>query len=351
MKNLTLKDIAEKAGVSTGTVSRILTRAASGITISGKTRRKVLKLVEELGYHPDIYARSLRTRRTYTVGVIIEDIEDPYFGPIIGGIEEVLIPQDYHFLITDAKDSGERESVCVDYFLSRRVEGIIFAGSPAGHSDEPIRKVVKRALPGVLLNRESRLHLPYVAGDDQRGGYLATKHLLKLGHKRIAFLSGPPAKLDSQNRLKGYSKALKECRIHFDERLVEGANHTLRSGCQAMKRLLRRCPEVTACFAYNDLLALGAIEALREERRRIPEDFSIVGFDDIPFAQYSNPRLTTVRQPVRELGRKSAEVLLEILSASKKKSLKTIMLEPELIIRKTTKSVKQPKNNRKQYTR
>lgn len=348
MNNLTLKDIAEEAGVSAGTVSRILRKAPSSITISEKTRRKVLQLVEELGYHPDIYARSLRTRRTYTIGVIIEDIGDPYFGPVIGGIEEVLIPQDYHFLITDARDSGERESVCVDYFLSRRVEGIIFAGSPAGHSDQPIKKVVKRDLLGVLLNRESKLHLPCVAVDDKKGGYLATRHLLGLGHERIAFLSGPPDKLDSQNRLKGYRKALKEYRVAFEERLVERGNHTLRSGYEAMKKLLRRCPEVTACFAYNDLLALGAIEALREEGRLIPEDFSIVGFDDIVFAQYSNPRLTTVRQPVRELGRRSAEVLLEILSARKKKSARRIILEPELVIRKSTKSVKQLRNNKKQ---
>ena len=337
MKTLTLKNIAKKVGVSTSTVSRVLNGTPSRIPVSEKTKRKVHKLVKELDYHPDVYARSLRSRKSYTVGVVIEDVEDPYFGPVIRAIEETLIPRDYHFLVTNARNEGKRELVCVDYLLSRLVEGIIFAGTPEGYNDEAIKKVTKKGIPCVLLKRKSGMRLPSITINNENGGYIATQHLLKLGHQRIAFLSGPAHKSDSQNRLKGYKKALREFGIGSQEKLIEKGNHTPESGYKMMKRLLKKCPETTACFAYDDLVALGAMKAIQEEGKRIPEDFSIVGFDDNLPVQYPYPPLTTVRQPVREMGGRAVNLLLDSILSGGKKPAETVVFPLKLIIRQTTK--------------
>ena len=346
MKKVTLKDVAEKVGVSTAAVSQALTNSSSNILVSEKTREKILDVVKELNYSPNVYARSLRTQRTYIIGVVIANIESGHFGPIIGGIEEVVIPREYQFLITDAHGIAGREVACVNYFLSRQVEGIIFVGAPKDCSDKVVRKVMEERIPCATIERDSRICPPSVVINNESGGYLAAKYLLELGHRRVAFLSGPPNRVDCQDRLKGYKRALKEFGVDFKDFMIGkeimGKREKYTQGCgyDIMKALLRQYPEATACFCYNDLSAIGAMKALKDEGRKIPEDFSIVGFDDAVFAQYVDPPLTTICQPTRELGRKTATFLLEVLSGGDRKAAERIVLEPELIIRETVKENK-----------
>ncbi|MBI3991006.1 MAG: LacI family DNA-binding transcriptional regulator [Candidatus Omnitrophica bacterium] len=336
---ITLKDVSRKAQVSVGTVSRVLSRSKTAVPISERTRAKVLKIAEELNYHPNIFARGLRLRKSYTIGLIIADIEDPFYGPIIRGIEEILLLNGYHFLLSDAKNDGTRETFCCEDLLKRQVDGILISGVPANVKEKGMEILKQKQIPVVLIGRISRLNFPVVIVDNEKGGFYATEHLIKLGHRRIGFLSGPEEQPDCLKRLIGYKMALKRYDIKFEECLIAKANHTPETGYTVMKELLQSIPGLTACFAYNDLIAVGAMRAINEEGIKIPEDFSIIGYDDIRVAPYLEPPLTTIRQPLKEMGVKAASLILKLISSKKAKDTNAI-LEPELVIRKSTGMVK-----------
>ena len=339
----TLRSVSEKAHVSVATASRVLNGTRTIVPISEKTRRKVLEAADGLDYQPNIFAKCLRLKKSFTIGLVMSNIEDYFFGPIIRGIEKILQPNGYHFIIVDAEDSGEKELLCVEDLLKRRVDGVLVVGVPVvGCREEGEARLKEKGIPSVFVARQTNNNAPCVIVDNERGGFLATEHLILLGHRRIGFLSGPPLQPDGISRLAGYRKAFKKYGVPLRDDLIvamDDATPLPQTGYKAMMRKFsRKQTDMTACFAYNDLLAMGALTAMAAKKRNIPEDFSIVGFDDILTASYFVPPLTTVRQPLEEMGRKAASLLLDIISKQSNgdDAGRKIVLQPELMIRKTT---------------
>ncbi|MBI3991005.1 MAG: LacI family DNA-binding transcriptional regulator [Candidatus Omnitrophica bacterium] len=338
---VTLKEVAQKAKVSVSTASKVLSQSKTAIPISRETKEKVITAAKELKYHPNLFARSLRTGKTYTVGFIVADIEDPFFAPIISGVEHSLGSAGYHFLLSNAKDTSGEESFYLEYYRRKRVDGILLAGVTKAPVSDSILKAYQKETSIVLISRKTgNDNIPSVIVDNVEGGYKATKHLLKLGHRKILFLSGPPEKPDCQARLEGYKKALKEAGLPFRKEMLKIANHTPDKGYNVMKDILNQRKDITAAFAYNDYIAFGAIRAIKEMGMNIPKDFSIVGFDDILMASYVDPPLTTIRQPLKDMGKKAAELLLQRILSSKKSVFNDVVLNPDLIIRNSTGNAK-----------
>jgi len=343
MENRNLRAISKKANVSIATASRVLSGAKTVVKISEKTRKKVMEAAKELDYIPNVFAKSLRLRKSFTIGLVVSNIEDYFFGPIIRGVERNLKYKGYHLILADAEDDIEKETFCVHDLYGRMVDGILIAGIPAGYEKEKLPTNERKKVPLICIARQIDSHLPSVAIDNELGGFLATEHLIMLGHRRIGFLSGPPMLPDCQSRLAGYKSAFKKYGLKLDKNLimVKNTSPLPETGYKAMiEGFLNKSIKMTACFAYNDFMAMGAMKALLQKGRKIPENFSIVGFDDILPAAYSTPPLTTVRQPLEEIGRRATSMLLNIISKPDSDYVgEKLVLQPKLIVRGSTRKI------------
>jgi LacI family transcriptional regulator len=311
-----LKEIADVAGVSVATVSRVL--SGSSHPVSEQTRERVHRAADAFGFHhPNMLARALITRRSQTMAVIVHDISDPYFSEIVRGLEDTAHLHRYQLFISSSDRDPERELSYVRSFLSHRVDAIVFAGG--GFADDRYQ----RELDGLLLPfREGGAVVrlspdkegePFLSTDNHGGAEAMTRHLLDLGHRTIGFIEGPPAFPPSTERLEGYRSALRAAGIEPDDGLVGSGYFTENGGARAAAALLRSRPDVTALFAANDQMALGALRELKRRDLDVPGDVSLAGFDDIRIATYLHPSLTTVRVPMYELGREGFFVALRIL--------------------------------------
>lgn len=306
---VTLKMVADRAGVSPSTVSRILNGTA---VVSDDKREEVHKAIAELGFVPNPVARGLAGGRTLSIGVVAQVIDSPFYGAALGGIEEVLGPAGYSPLFMSGHWNAAEEGRCIDVLRARRVDGIIMLTGRVGDS---ALKSLARSLPVVVTGRNLKApNLCALNLDNVAGGRLATEHLIAQGHRRIAFIMGVPNHPDATERLKGYRAALEAAGLPFDPALVQQGQFSEESGLRATERLLDSGVPFTAIFAANDQMAFGAALALYRRSLRVPDDVSLVGFDDLASALYSIPPLTTVRQPVRELGRLAAQAMLELLA-------------------------------------
>ncbi len=335
---VTVFDVARLAGVSIATVSKVLNGMGSFVPISPKTREKVLSAARDLNYQPDFTAQSLRSRRTNTIGLVVANVRHPYYSEIIGGVEQALQEAGYVSILSSAEDNPEREKFCINLFQQKRVDGILLAGETDSLEDEAIFSLVEKNIPVVLVARELKDgRVPQVTLDNIHGGKLAVEHLLSLGHRRIACITGPPGKNDSERRLLGYKLALQQAGISFDSDLVIGGSGIIaEDGYRDMKRLLALATLPTAVFCYNDTKAFGALKAMQEAHVPVPGKISIVGFDDIEFCDYSSPPLTSIRQPRFDMGYKGGKILLHLLQNPETEIEKQIALEPTLIIRSST---------------
>ncbi|MGQ9631592.1 MAG: LacI family DNA-binding transcriptional regulator [bacterium] len=336
----TLKDIAERVGVSVTTVSRVINDVDSPIKIKQETRDKILRVARELNYKPNVFARYLKTKRSNIIGVVIQNIADPYFGEMIDGIEQVLNQHKYFFLLSTISNSLEKERSYLEKLRLSRADGIVIAGSMPQIADREIAQLVEDEIPVVLIGREfDDPRVPYVTMDNERGGFLAVEYLIELGHRDIGFILGPDYSGDAQQRLAGYKGALAQHGLQYDEGLTIKGGNDEESGYRSMNALLDRKKPLSAVCTFNDRTALGAMRAIRNRGLRVPEDISVVGFDDIPAAEYSEPPLTTIRQPVRELGRQGALLLIKCLERKRDEGLEgpcdRIVLPAELIVRKS----------------
>ena len=307
--SVTLEEIAQVADVSIATVSRVLTNSSH--PISAKTRRRIKKLAEEMGYKPNLAARSLRTDRTYTVGIIADDIVSPFVPPIIRGIQDVLTERDYLGLIVNANRNPELEEDAIKTLLSRPVDGIVFVESGHRVTTEVLEQSGKpyifvHRLFGTSINNS-------VIPDESYGAALAVKHLIRLGHRRIAHIQGPEGWYFAEKRLAAYRAVLESEGIVVDPDLIGAGDWELESGCEATRRFLALDVPPTAIFAANDMMALGAINAIENTGLRVPEDIAVVGYDNREIAWTVQPNLTTVNMPVYEMGRTAAELLLNQL--------------------------------------
>jgi LacI family transcriptional regulator len=328
---VTIEMVAQMAGVSLSTVSRILNGTA---VVSALKKQAVDNAIATLGFVPNPVARGLAGGRTFSIGVITQAIESPFYGTALRGVEEELVRAGYSPLFVSGRWNAAEEARCIDILRSRRVDGIIIITGRL--SDEALQDCASD-LPVVVTGRS--LQAPGLFSlhfDDFEGARLATHHLLTLGHRRIAFITGEVDHVDSTERLRGYRSTIEAAGITFDPALVMNGNFTEASGLMAVERLLESRQPFTAIFAANDQMAFGAALALYRRRLSVPDDISLVGFDDLPTAWYSIPPLTTVRQPVQELGRLAALSMLDLLRGTPPSAQ---MPSPQLVPRESTKQL------------
>jgi LacI family transcriptional regulator len=330
----TLKDVARRAGVHPGTASRALNVETRPL-VNGETARRVLAAADELGYRPNPIARGLKTSRSYTVGVLIPDLMNPLFPPIVRGIQDRLEEAGYTPLIANTDNDPDRERADFEAMRARQVDGVITATARRGEG--LVSELEDVSLPVVLVNR--RLEdggRASVVGNDRKGVGLAVEHLVGLGHRRIAHLAGPRELSTGSLRHQGFVDAMRSAGLEPDPELIlVGSAFVETEGERLCNELLERGAEVTAIVAGNDLMALGCYDAFAERGIDCPVEISVVGYNDMPFAAWFDPPLTTVRLPHYEIGARAAEMLLDQLGDAEAEPVH-VMLDPELVVRGST---------------
>jgi len=326
---LTIKQIAKLAGVSTATVSRVI-NSKSGVAM--KTQRKVKKIIRRYRYKPNSTARSLVTKRSNSIGLLLSDITNPAYAEIVNVIEREAMKSGYVVIFFSTGNDPKLQKCGIDFLREKQVDAMIFA-SVFLH-DPAVEKLTGEGFPFVLINRRLEHDIAdYVVMDDVLGGYKATEHLIKLGHRRIGMISGPISYSTGSERLEGYRKALHEHNIPVDRKLIKMGDFRKDSGYRAAKQFIRITPRPTAIFAANDYMAIGAFEAILDDGLRVPEDIAIVGHDDVEWASFGGIRLTTVRGDKLEMGKRAVQLLMKKLKHENTNNLCHIVLEPKLIIR------------------
>jgi LacI family transcriptional regulator len=327
---VTLKSVAAHVGLSAGTVSAVLNDAPSAKHIPKPTRERIIAAARKLDYRPNFFARSLRKRRTFTLGVIAYEIGDGYSSSIIAGIENAARQRDYFFVTGVHRHDREMFDRYSRLLLQRGAEGIITLDFNLAHS-LPVPAV---AIPGHIDNEG----VTNIVLDHHRAAELALQHLVELGHQKIAILRGHPESADSHHRWNAVQQVAREIGLRLDAELVMQIDSTESSpglGYPLGKRLVESKRPFTALFAYNDISAIGAIRAFQEAGLQVPRDVSVVGFDDIPGAAFHYPSLTTVRQPLRRMGEIAVETLVARIDGEKDWQ-REIAVQPEIVVREST---------------
>lgn len=327
---VTLKAVAEHVGLTSGTVSAVLNDSPSARSIPRETKDRIHAAAKELNYRPNFFARTLRNKRTYTIGVIAEEIGDSYGSMVISGIEAHLRKMDYFFLTVAHRHDQNLLSQYSELLLQRGVEGFITVDTTVLEAP---------SLPMVAVAGHQKIKgITNVVLDHVQAATLALNHLATLGHKRIAFMRGNPLSSDSTDRWRAICEVAQRMGVTIDPELtvqIDIDDPTPQLGYPFAKQLLARKKPFTALFAYNDISAIGAIRALQEQGFRVPQDVSVMGFDDIPGAAFNTPTLTTVRQPLARMGQVAAQTLLERI-AGRDDYPPEIAIEPELVVREST---------------
>lgn len=309
---VTIGMVAEEAGVSPSTVSRVLNGTAA---VNDTKKQAIDAAIARLGFVPNPMARGLAGGRTLSIGVITQALDSPFYGPAMRGIEDELLPAGYNALFVSGHWNAAAEARCIGVLQSRRVDGIIVVtGRLADQALVDLAQTQPVVITGRPLQSPGLYSLHF---DNFEGGRLATKHLLQLGHRRIAFISGEGEHPDATERLRGYRAALETAGIAYDPALVVPGDYLEVSGLLAVERLLQARQRFTAIFAANDQMALGAALGLQRHSLRVPDDVSVVGFDDLPASSYAIPPLSSVHQPAYELGRAAAAAMLQLLAGTK----------------------------------
>jgi len=329
----TLKSLASHLGLSMATVSLVLSNSPLAQSLSAETRRRVKEAARELNYRPNYFARGLMNKRSYLVGIVVPEIGQGYIAELLAGIERELSEDKYFYFVAshlwDAKLIQEVPSLLVE----RGAEGVVLVNTAL---DEPL------TVPTVTIGGDGgKLNAVNVQIDNARGALEALEHLASLGHRNIAFFKGHEHSADTERRWSAIQKAAKKLDIKIDPKLVVQLVKTSPDpssedeGAQAIRQLLERGADFTALFAFNDVSAIGAMQALRERKLKTPQQISVVGFDDVPAARYQAPPLTTVRQPLRDIGALAAKSLLELIEHPEN-ARREIFVRPELVVRGTT---------------
>lgn len=331
-QTVTLEMVAQMAGVSPSTVSRILNGTA---VVSELKKKSVDDAIAKLGFVPNPVARGLAGGRTLSIGVITQAIDSPFYSASLRGIEDALDPAGYSPLFVSAHWNAASEARCIEVLRSRRVDGIIVL---TGRLSDQALKATAKMLPVVVTGRTLKAAGLFALNfDNFSGGLLATQHLIELGHKNIAFIAGDPEHPDATERLRGYQKALETAGITYNSKLVASGDYSELSGQVAAGQLIEGKQKFTAIFAANDQMALGATLGLHQHGLQVPQDVSVVGFDDLPSSLYSVPPLSTINHPAYELGRLAATSMLELLSGTKPTAT---VPAPKLVIRESCRSLK-----------
>lgn len=352
-RRITLSDVARASGFSPSTVSLVLNEAPLSRYIPAKTKDKIKETAKRLGYRPDVFARSLRSQRSHTIGVLVIDLADPFCTLILQGIERKLLPTDYLPIVMDAHNQPQQLERYLEMMVERRVEGLITVANWLLFDITLLEDIDDRQIPTVVVGRD--LESPTVNSvlvDNEAGGYAALQHLYELGHRDIAFVRGPRRLADSRIRWKGVRRFAKEAGLHLNPTLIYdlpgtmGSNSGFEGGRRLTNGLIQSEKEFTAILAFDDLTAYGAIRALSETGRRVPDDCSVIGFDDIPAAALSTPGLTTIQQPMGEMGEYAAGYILKHLEQGGEQGSQPYgdshLMVPTLVARGSTVRRKKP---------
>ncbi|MCA0756599.1 LacI family transcriptional regulator [Paenibacillus sp. N4] len=337
MRQVTIYDIAKEAKVSVATVSRVLNDTAP---VKGATRARIEELIQKYNFQPNAMARSLLKKETGIIGVIVPDLTNPFFPEVFAGAEQEAQQEGHTFLLSNSIGDYTKESEYLSILREKRVDGIIFMGGRINLKqceDHLVQELVQHAsvIPTVLVNGGLRnTDLIRVATDEAAGTALAVRHLIGLGHKQIGFIGGESHMTTTSIKLRAFRKTLKDEGLEIREEWLLPDSFSIESGKRQMLKMLDMKERPTAVFCVNDYTAIGAIKAVAEAGLAVPDDMSIVGFDDIPLAHHFIPELTTVSQQAHELGRMAVKVLKTMMNKEKVKKLTT--LDPQLIVRQST---------------
>ena len=329
-KPITISDVAHQAGVSKQTVSRVINNRPD---VAPETRKKIKALIKAMGYEPDPIARSMKGN-THTIGCITPNLSDYNFSAIVQAAQAEARKNGY-FIITANAETDYDVPPLLKEMLNRRVDGLLVINPRDDNRHLHLKPLYETGYPIVYIkNTPAEDQVSAVCLDDEAGGYLATQYLLSLGHKSIVIILGRENEECTQKRLTGYMNALREADLETDQRLIIHGDWSAESGQNAIKKFLDYQVEFSAVFAQNDRMALGAISTLREVGYRIPDDVSVIGYDNLPLTAYYDPALTTIHQPFDKFGQIGVQLLLETIN-NPDISIKTIELDPSLIIRNT----------------
>ena len=327
----TIKDVAARAGVSFTTVSHVVNNTRP---VSSEVRVKVEAAIRELNFVPSAVARSLKARTTLTIGVVVPNITNPYFAELSRGIETYCERRGYSVILGNSDDEPEKQRKYLRVMIERRIDGLIVAS--AGDENTLAEALGNTSLPLVIADREvPGVQADLVEIDHEQGAYLAARHLLELGHRKIACISGPANMVVSEARVRGYRHALEEAGIETDACQVVASDYTSSGGYGAAVSLLDG-HRPSAIFATNDMMALGVLRAASERGIHVPRDLSVIGFDDIELSRYFYPALTTVGQSIVMLGERAAQTLLERVTKAFEGDARRLIIAPELKLREST---------------
>ncbi len=334
MQTPTLRDVADAAGVHPATASRALNPATRGL-VNADTARRVIKVAEGLGYRPNPIARGLKTAKSGTIGLVIPDLTNPLFPPIVRGIEDVLEPAGYSGLIVNTDNDLHREQAQIELLRSRQVEGLIIATALLEHP--LLDRLHLEGVPMVMVNRRPEgLDIPSITPDDAAGIELAVAHLAGLGHRRIAHLAGPSTTSTGMARSRAFRNAVRDRDLDSDPALVVTCDHwTEQAGAGALRALLDAGTDLTAVVAGNDLIALGCYDVFAERSIACPDEISVVGFNDMPFLDKLAPPLTTIAIPHHQIGAEAARLLLDAIAEPHRGS-RSVLLPLTLVTRGST---------------
>ena len=326
----TITDVARRAGVSVTTVSHVINGTRF---VSDELRLRVTAAMEELRYRPNYMARSLRSGETKIIGLVVPDNSNPFFAEISRVIEDVGFENGYSVILCNSDGDLNKEQAYINLLISKQVDGVIFIAS--GSKQDLLEELITNKIQVIVADRKIPQSMAdVVLVNNEQGGYIASGHLVALGHERIGCISGPSDLTPSADRVKGYERALSEANIPIQDELIVAGDLRYQGGEKAMQRLLELNTPPTAVFASNDMMAIGAMRAIHNAGLRIPEDVSLVGFDDIPLAAALFPALTTVSQPMTELAQLTAKRLIDRIQNSEENfNPQQYILETELIVR------------------
>lgn len=328
----TIHDVAKRAGVAPITVSRVINNSGY---FSDETRERVLKAVAELGYVPNLVARSLRSKRTNTLALILTDITNPFFTTLARGVEDAASDAGFTVIFCNTDESEAEEARYLQVLLQKQVDGFLLV--PAQSKAGAVETIRQHGEPVVVLDRRIPTNnVDIVRCDSEGGAYELTRLLVSLGHRQIAALSGPHGVSTAEDRVAGYRRALQETEIPVDEKMIFFGEFSQQGGYESTHQALSLYPRPTALFAANNFIAIGAMKALQDADLKVPKDISLVGFDDLPPAMISSPFFTVVSQPAYEMGRQATHLLLERLSGKSTENYKEIVFPAQMIVRRSS---------------
>ncbi len=327
-----IKDVAEKADVSTATVSRVLNNPH---TVKNETKKRVQKAIQEIDYQPNMLGRNLRRSSTRMVMILLENVSNPFYSRVIRGIEQIALENDYYIVICNNNSDPAQENTYLNLLRSKVLDGVIMMKPEL--SKKKLQELGSRFAVVQCCEYIDDLDIPFVSINNKKAAYSAVKHLLDQGHQNIGFISGGQNVPSAQQRKKGYKYALQESGITIKQKYIKNGTYGYKGGMEKTRELLSLKEKPTAIFAISDITAIGAIKTIREYNLKIPDEIAVVGFDNTSISRMYNPELTTIAQPRKEMGQKAMQLLIDIIQHNEIKN-KNIFLDHKLIIRESSKN-------------